>query len=101
MLLVMSRFALRVGTVRRMANSELRSEQVDPRDVQVEVEGPIYRVYFTDGGGASDEYRLAGATDVREVLDWGAENAAGRSFQLFVETEGPGGRRLDLLATVS
>ncbi|MCS6521319.1 hypothetical protein [Curtobacterium citreum] len=84
-----------------MANGDLRAEQVDPRDVQVEVDDPVYRVYFTDEGGASDEYRLTGATDVREVLRWGTANAAGRSFQLFVETDGAGGRRLDLLATVS
>lgn len=84
-----------------MANGDLRAEQVDPRDVQVEVEAPIYRVYFTDGGGATDEYRLTGATDVREALEWGTANAAGRSFQLFVETEGAGGRRLDLLADLS
>ncbi len=81
-----------------MANSELRAEQVDPRDVQVEVDAPIYRAYFTNGNGATDEYRLTGATDVREALDWGTTNAAGRSFQLFLETDGPGGRRLDLLS---
>ncbi|MCS5487359.1 hypothetical protein NY588_09490 [Curtobacterium flaccumfaciens pv. beticola] len=84
-----------------MANSDLRAEQVDPRDVQVEVDAPVYRVYFTGGGGATDEYRLTGATDVREVLEWGTTNAAGRSFQLFVETDGSGGRRLDLLADLS
>lgn len=81
-----------------MANIEMRAEQVDPRDVQTEVEAPVYRVYFTDGAGATDEYRLTGASDVRDALEWGAANAGTRSFQLFVETDGVNGRRLDLLA---
>jgi len=83
-----------------MAISKMQAEQVDPRDVQTEVETSIYRVYFADEAGATDEWRLTGATDVRAVLEWGSANAGGRSFQLFVETDGPSGRRLDLLATV-
>lgn len=82
-----------------MASRELRAEQVDPRDVRVENETPVYRVYFEDQGGATDEYRLTGASDVGDALDWGTQHADGRAFHLFVETEAMSGRRLDLIAT--
>ncbi|SDR03529.1 hypothetical protein SAMN02800687_3405 [Curtobacterium sp. UNCCL20] len=81
-----------------MDASGLRAQQIDPRDVQTEYEISVYRVYFVDGDGATDEYRVEGAVDVRQVLAWADEHAAGRGFDLYVETEGRTGKRLDLLA---
>ncbi|MDR6573620.1 MULTISPECIES: hypothetical protein [unclassified Curtobacterium] len=80
-----------------MNSSGLRAQQVDPRDVQTEYETSVYRVYFVDSNGSTDEYRLEGADDVRQVLAWADEHAAGRGFDLYVETEGRTGKRLDLL----
>lgn len=81
-----------------MVFSGLHAEQVDPRDVEVENEAPVYRVYFVTQSGATDEYRLTGASDVRDALAWGTQHAEGRGFQLYLETEAATGRRLDLLA---
>jgi hypothetical protein len=71
---------------------------VDPRDTEWEVEGPVYRVYFWHRppapGGApqeqmmfqSDEYRLSGAVDVGEVLDWARATASpDQTFTLYIE----------------
>jgi hypothetical protein len=73
-------------------------EGVDPRDTEWEVEGPVYRIYFwhqplapegvaqEDVMFHSDEYRLRGAVDVGEVLDWARATAMpDQSFTLYVE----------------
>jgi hypothetical protein len=71
---------------------------IDHRDTEWEVEGPVYRVYIWHQPQApegvaqelmmfhSDEYRLSGAVDVGEVIDW-ARTTAGpdQSFTLYVE----------------
>ena len=71
---------------------------IDPRDTEWEVEGPVYRVYFWHQPLApagvrqaqmmfhSDEYRLSGAVDVDEVLDWARTTARpDQTFTLYVE----------------
>jgi hypothetical protein len=73
-------------------------EDIDPRDTEWEVEGPVYRVYFWRQQPApmavsqghvmfhSDEYRLSEAADVGEVLDWARATArADQTFTLYVE----------------
>jgi hypothetical protein len=73
-------------------------EGIDPRDTEWEVEGPVYRVYFWHQPLApsgvpqehmmfhSDEYRLSGAVDVGEVLDWARTIAKpDQTFTLYVE----------------
>lgn len=74
----------------------MQSEQVDPRDIQWEVDRPVYRVYFWERGGSPeeagpspsvcDERRVLGAGDVHEVLAWAAQTAGPRrTFTLYVE----------------
>jgi hypothetical protein len=71
---------------------------IDPRDTEWEVERPVYRVYFWHQPHApegvapehvmfhSDEYRLSGAPDVAEVLDWARTTARpDQTFTLYVE----------------
>jgi len=73
-------------------------EGIDPRDTEWEVEGPVYRVYFWHRPIApigvsqehvmfhSDEYRLSGAVDVDEVLDWARTTARpDQTFTLYAE----------------
>jgi hypothetical protein len=71
---------------------------IDPRDSEWEVEGPVYRVYpwrqpLAPEGVAQEhgmfhsaEYRLSGAVDVSEVLDWARTTAMNdQMFTLYVE----------------
>lgn len=73
-------------------------EGVDPRDIEWEVEQPVYRVYFWHQppappgvsqehmGYHCDEHRLTGARDVHEVLRWANDTARPeQSFTLYVE----------------
>ena len=59
---------------------------VDPRDTEWEEGLPTYRVhFFTDPGPGvhgwtSDEFEIRQAPDVRAVLDWAEEEAAGRTY---------------------
>ena len=61
---------------------------VDPRDITWEVDNPIYRVTFWRmDGSASDEWRLADAANVLDVLAWAdARLEAGWTYQVFIET---------------
>lgn len=63
----------------------MRAAPVDPRYVTQEDDHPTYRVDFWTGGVANDEWRLTGASDIAEVLEWAAERAAGRSVVVYVE----------------
>ena len=74
----------------------MRAAAVDPRDVTLEVDYAIYRVYFwrrsrpAEGDERvswnSDEWRLTEVMDVSEVLVWGEENAGpGRLYAVYVE----------------
>jgi hypothetical protein len=73
-------------------------EGVDPRDIEWEVDRPVYRVYFwhqppappgvaqSKMGYHSDEYRLSGGEDVHEVLVWATASARPeQTFTLYVE----------------
>lgn len=73
-------------------------EGVDPRDIEWEVDQPVYRVYFwhqppAPPGVAQEhmgyhchEHRLTGADDVHEVLRWATDTAQPeQSFTLYVE----------------
>jgi hypothetical protein len=73
-------------------------ESVDPRDIEWEVNQPVYRVYFWHQPAAPpgvaqevvmfhiDEFRLIDAVDVGEVLAWAqGECRADQTFTLYVE----------------
>jgi hypothetical protein len=73
----------------------LSAALVDPRDVTEEVEWPVYRVYFwADSGSRSNEWRITGAADVQEVLDWAQRHESALPFAMYAEYEaGTAGRR--------
>ncbi|WP_432537331.1 hypothetical protein [Kineococcus arenarius] len=63
---------------------------VDPRDINWEIELPVYRVYFwglpgPDAAAVCDERRITGVGDVEEVLRWAHRQAEGRVFVVYVE----------------
>jgi hypothetical protein len=73
-------------------------ELVDPRDVQHEVDQPVYRVYFwnrpappsgvptQDLAYPCEEYRLQGALDVHEVVRWATATAVPeQTFVIYAE----------------
>lgn len=73
-------------------------EGVDPRDIEWEVDQPVYRVYYWHqppaprGIAQSDvmyhceEHRVSGARDLDEVLDWARSTARPeQTFVLYVE----------------
>jgi hypothetical protein len=73
-------------------------EGVDPRDIEWEVDQPVYRVYFWHRPPAQlgipqermgyhcQGDRLRDAADVYEVLDWAGRTArAEQTFTLYVE----------------
>ena len=64
--------------------SSMHPRPIDPRDTEIEVTTPTYRVFFwepqsdhgdTPSGFRSDEYEIADAEDVHEVLKWAEANA--------------------------
>ncbi|HVF52362.1 MAG TPA: hypothetical protein VNC78_02020 [Actinomycetota bacterium] len=64
---------------------------VDPRDTEIEVDSPIYRVFFWErqsdqpySGFKSDEYEIAEARDVHEMTQWAEANAGDRTFTVYV-----------------
>lgn len=58
--------------------------RVDPRDQTWEFGDPLYRVYFHDAYGASDEYEIEGASGITEVLAWAGSKPGVRSFVVYV-----------------
>lgn len=48
----------------------MRATPVDPRDILGEIENTVYRVYFIESGGRTDEWRLQYCADVNEALAW-------------------------------
>jgi hypothetical protein len=69
----------------------MNARPVDPRDITSEFEPLAYRVYFwkvkaTEFGVYSTayEYEISGAKDVAEVIEWANQNAAGRTYTLYV-----------------
>jgi hypothetical protein len=78
----------------------MKAVSVDPRDVQVHTTASVWRVYFVErrAGGASDEFRLTGAPDVRAVLQWADARAGDREALVYLEIDRPGERTLILVA---
>ena len=65
-------------------------QPVDPRDIGIEWDADIYRVYFwSPDGGRRDEHELVGTHDVREVIAWAEGNAGGRVSEIFVRHDHP------------
>jgi hypothetical protein len=88
-------------------------EGVDPRDIEWEVEQPIYRVYYwhqppappgirqSDVMYHCEEHRISGASDVNEVLAWARSTARPeQTFVLYVEHMQDGSAGLIRLAGV-
>ena len=69
--------------------------RVDPRDAEWEEDVPAYRVYFfTDPGPglhgwASDEFEIVKASDVRSVIEWAENEAAGRTYIVYALVAAP------------
>ena len=78
---------------RRVYPDSMHARPIDPRDTEIEVTSPTYRVFFwerhaTDGnvtpGFTSHEYEIADAQDVNDVLRWAEANQSGRTFTAYV-----------------
>jgi hypothetical protein len=73
----------------------MQAQPIDPRDTDVEITAPTYRVSFwkrqgdqLDAGFACKEYEVTDARDVDEVLEWARPNAGdGRTFNAYVMVE--------------
>lgn len=79
----------------------IEARPVDPRDVNVEVDAPTFRVYFwrSTSSLACREFEVIGA-DVEEVIAWADDNRRpGESVQLGVLTSIAGMREGDVLMT--
>jgi hypothetical protein len=83
----------------------MRIQHVDPRDIEWEIESPVYRVHFWEHPDApasgddlapsrSDEYEISGAPTVRDVLKWAKMAARGRSCTIYVLVDHAGTRGL-------
>ena len=88
-------------------------DSVDPRDIEWELDRPVYRVYFWHQPPAplgiqksqmayhSDERRVSGAEDVHEVLTWAAETARPeQTFTVYIELMDDGSPGLIRLAGI-
>lgn len=73
----------------------MKCEGLDPRIVTYEDESPRYWVIFWSYGGRdengryygleSDEWRLSGARDIYEVIEWANSDKKKRQYQIFSE----------------
>ena len=60
------------------------ARMVDPRDVNVEIDAPRYRVYFWTRSRSSREFEIGGA-DVDVVIEWAETNRrTGETYTLHV-----------------
>ena len=60
-----------------------------PRDIDVVVRNPVYRIYFWNAGRSQSwEFELTGARSVHEVIDWARGHADDREFDLLVADGG-------------
>ncbi|HEX7825720.1 MAG TPA: hypothetical protein VF477_12510 [Mycobacterium sp.] len=75
----------------------LSATPVDPRYATGINEHPLYRVDFWTGDSSSDEWRIEGAKDLHEVLDWATARAEGRSIVIYVEIVSERGRLARIL----
>lgn len=72
---------------------------MDPRDIEIEWDATIYRVYFwSRDGGRCTEFELTGVSDLRQVLAWAGTNADGRVPEIFVRHDHEAERELIRLA---
>ena len=70
----------------------MHARPIDPRDTEIEITSPTYRVFFwkrlsghPDSGYKSEEYEIADADDVRKVLEWAKVNAGDdRTYEVHV-----------------
>jgi hypothetical protein len=67
----------------------MRTNPIDPRTATEEVGAPTYRAYFSEEGGATEEWQIHDAESVTDVLAWAVRD--GRTFDLFVEWPRPMG----------
>lgn len=63
----------------------LVARRVDPRDQSWEIANPAYRVYFAEGKGVADEWRIENAKSVQEAIQWALETRGERKYTLYVE----------------
>ena len=61
----------------------MESRGVDPRDQTWELSDPIYRVYFHDHNGSSDEHEIQAADGITEVLAWAEATRGERTFVVY------------------
>jgi hypothetical protein len=61
----------------------METRSVDPRDQTWELSDPVYRVYFHDEHGTSDEYELSGAASIADVLAWAGATRGDRTFVVY------------------
>ncbi|MET2012917.1 hypothetical protein ABXJ56_15345 [Microbacterium chocolatum] len=66
-----------------MTSSQVRARIVDPRTADQEIDDPVYRVYFVESDGATEEWQLSNVETVEEALSWARED--GRRFDLYAE----------------
>ena len=68
-------------------------QQIDPRDTDTEITSPTYRVTFWERrttqatetpAFSADEYEIADAQDVHELLRWADANAGDRTYTAYV-----------------
>lgn len=74
-----------------MGTSEITAVSIDPRDTVQEIDSPVYRVYFIEPDGSTEEFQLVGVQEVESALVWARDD--GRHFDLFAEyptSQGPG-----------
>lgn len=63
----------------------VEAQSVDPRDIGIEWDATIYRVYFWSAdGGRCTEFELTRVDDLHEVLSWAKANSNGRVAEIFV-----------------
>ncbi|MCJ1674727.1 MULTISPECIES: hypothetical protein [unclassified Rathayibacter] len=63
----------------------MKTHLVDPRNVDGEVDNPVYRVYSTEAETIEEEIRFIEARDVLEVIEWAERDARGLPFRLYLE----------------
>ncbi|MFT3876150.1 MAG: hypothetical protein QM708_07000 [Propioniciclava sp.] len=66
----------------------LSAARVDPRDVNWEDLHPVFRVYFTEADGSTDEWRISQAGSVEKVLTWAERESDARAQTIYVEVRG-------------
>jgi hypothetical protein len=71
----------------------MHARPIDPRDTEIELTSPTYRVFFwerltthgeTPPAYASYEFEIDDAQDVHEVLHWAEANRGDRTFTAYV-----------------